>query len=227
MNRNWTRRSLLGAAGVVAAGALAGRAPAQEGRKVKIIGVACSPRQGRSTLQAVQAALEAAREVSPNLEVELIDLGGMKIPGEVAAGVPLEPGERDDFPKIESKLRDPAVGGILIGTPTYFSSPSALCKAFLDRWMVYRRNWDLRDKVGGAIAVGAARNGGQELALQMIHAVMLGQDMVIVADGRPTSRLGGTAMSGAEGGVINDAPGMATVRGVGRRVAEVALKLAR
>ena len=227
MNGNWTRRSLLGAAGVVAAGALAGKAGAQEAKKVKIIGIACSPRQGKNTVLAMQAALDAAKEVSPNIEIELIDLAGMKIPGEVAAGVPLEPGERDDFPKIESKLRDPAVGGILVATPVYFSGLSALCKAFMDRWMAYRKNWDLRDKVGGAIAVAGNRNGGQELAIQTIHAVMFAQDMIVVADGKPHSRLGGSAISGGEGGVAKDEQGMASVKGVGRRVAEVALRLAR
>lgn len=227
MNGNWTRRSLLGAAGVAAAGALAGTAGAQEAKKVKIIGIACSARKGKNTVAAMQAALDAAKEVSPNIEVELIDLAGLKIPGDVAAGVPLEAGERDDFPTIEPKLRDPAVGGILVATPVYFSSVSALCKAFLDRWMAYRKNWDLRDKVGGAIAVAGNRNGGQELALQTIHAVMLGQDMIVVADGKPHSRLGGSAISGGEGGVAKDEQGMATVKGVGRRVAEVALKLAK
>lgn len=226
MMEKWTRRSLLGAAGAAAAGALAGKARAQEAGRVKIIGVAASPRQGKNTVLALQAALDAAKGVSERIDIELIDLAGMKIPAEVAAGVPLEPGERDDFPSIEPKLRDPAVGGILIATPVYFSNMSALCKAFLDRWIAYRRNWDLRDKVGGAIAVAGNRNGGQELALQTVHAVMLGQDMVVVADGRPHSRLGGSVVSGGEGGVLKDDPGMATVKGVGRRVAEVALKLA-
>jgi multimeric flavodoxin WrbA len=93
--------------------------------------------------------------------------------------------------------------------------------------MAYRKNWELRDKVGGAIAIGGGRNGGQEIALQLIHAVMFCQDMVVVADGKPHSRLGGSAVSGGEGGVLKDEQGMGTVKGVGRRVAEVALKLAR
>ena len=155
------------------------------------------------------------------METELIDLGGLAIPGEVAAGIPLREGQQDDFPEIEAKLREPGVAGIIIGTPVYFSNMSSLCKSFLDRWMVFRRNFDLRNKIGGALAVGAARNGGQELTLQTIHATMLCQDMIVVSDGRPTARLGGILVNSGDD-VSGDETGLATARGLGRRVAEVA-----
>lgn len=215
MDGKWTRRGLM--SGLGAAGLLSGAE-----RPVKIIGVACSPRKDRTTAAALRVCLEAAK--SAGAEVELIDLAGMKIPGEVAAGVPLAEGERDDFPKIEAKLRDPDVGGIIVGTPVYFSNMSALCKAFLDRWMAFRQSFALRNKVGGAIAVGAARNGGQELTLQTIHAAMLCQDMIIVSEGRPTSRLGGILVS-AKDDISGDEAGLATARSLGRRVAEVAQML--
>jgi multimeric flavodoxin WrbA len=207
--------------------AAAGAAPfvfAQQPGAVKIIGVACSPRRDRTTAAAMKVCLEAAKAFAPEIEVELIDLGGMKIPGEVAAGVPLAEGERDDFPQIEAKLRAPGVGGVIVGTPVYFSNMSALCKAFLDRWMAFRGTFAMRNKVGGALAVGAARNGGQELTLQTIHAAMLCQDMIIVSEGRPTSRLGGILVS-VKDDVSKDDTGLTTARSLGRRVAEVALML--
>ncbi len=176
MPSNWTRRTFLTAAGAaIPASCAAGSASQASGaaKSVRIIGVSCSPRKGRTTAAAVRAGLEAAREIGSSIEIELIDLGGMKINGDVAAGIPLEAGQQDDFVKVEARMREPGVAGIIIGTPVYFSNMSSLCKAFLDRWMVFRRNFDLRNKVGGAIAVGAARNGGQELTLQTIHAAML------------------------------------------------------
>lgn len=209
------------------AAALAAPAAAQPGpaaKPVKIIGVACSPRKGRTTAAAVQAALEAARQAGPGVETEFIDLGGLKMQGALAAGVPLAEGERDDFPPIAAKLRAPEVGGIILGTPVYFTNMSALAKEFLDRWMAFRKDFALRDKVGGAIAVGAARNGGQEVTLQTIHAAMLCQDMIIVSDGRPTARLGGILVSANED-ISKDELGLTTARGLGRRVAEVALRL--
>lgn len=217
MSAKWTRRSLLGATGAFPL------ALAQE-PAVKIIGVSCSPRKDRSTAAALRVCLEAAKGVGTNVEVELIDLGGLKMNGDLAAGVPLAEGERDDFPAIEAKLRDPKVGGIIVATPVYFSNMSSLCKAFLDRWMAFRGSFALRNKVGGAVAVGAARNGGQELTLQTIHAAMLCQDMIIVSEGRPSPRLGGILVS-TKDDVSKDEAGLATARGLGRRVAEVALLL--
>jgi hypothetical protein len=116
-----SRRSFLRRFGLAAAGSAAVTrlvaAPAADGAAGKLVGVACSPRQGKTTTAAVKLALDAAREAYPSLTVELIDLGGMKIPGELAAGLPLEPGQADDFPAVAAKLEDPRVVGILVGTP--------------------------------------------------------------------------------------------------------------
>jgi multimeric flavodoxin WrbA len=222
----WTRRTLIGVAGAspILWGQTTQSGAAPTTRPLKIIGVACSPRRDRTTAAALRACLDSAKGFGPHVEVELVDLGGMKIPGDVAAGVPLAPGERDDFPALGAKLRAPEVGGIIIGSPVYFSNMSALCKAFLDRWMEFRSTFALRNKVGGAIAVGAARNGGQELTLQTIHAALLCQDMIIVSEGGPTSRLGGMLVS-AKDDIRGDEAGLATARSLGRRVAEVASAL--
>ena len=226
MSAKWTRRNFFGTAGAVSLAFAQGpdAGAASQTKTVKIIGISCSPRKDRTTAAAMRVCLEAAKAASPEIEVELIDLGGMKINGDLAAGVPLAAGERDDFPQIEAKLRAPNVGGIIIGTPVYFSNMSSLCKAFLDRWMAFRSTFALRNKVGGAVAVGAARNGGQELTLQTIHAAMFCQDMIIVSDGKPTARLGGILVS-TKDDITNDEAGLATARSLGRRVAEVALML--
>jgi multimeric flavodoxin WrbA len=221
MSTNSSRRLFLAASGVWASAAM-GSQTAASSKAVRIIGVACSPRKGRTTAAAVQVALEAAKQVG--VDTEFIDLGGLKMHGALAAGIPLAEGERDDFPAIEARMRAPGVAGIIVGTPVYFTNMSALAKEFLDRWMVFRKDFGLRDKVGGAIAVGAARNGGQEVTLQTVHAAMLCQDMIIVSDGRPTARLGGILVSGGDD-ISKDELGLTTARGLGRRVAEVALKL--
>ena len=61
--------------------------------------------------------------------------------------------------------------------------------------------------------------------MQSILASMLVQDMVVVGDGMPTAHYGGTGWSGGEGGIAADQVGLATAQGVGRRVAEVALRM--
>jgi hypothetical protein len=50
---------------------------------------------------------------------------------------------------------------------------------------------------------------------------MLCQDMIIVSEGRPTSRLGGILVS-AKDDISSDSAGLATAQSLGRRVAEVA-----
>ncbi len=130
--------------------------------RIKIVAVACSPRRGKTTAQALQIALDAAKKVAPDkVEVELIELAGLKIPGELAAGIPLEEGQHDDFPMVAGKLSDPAVAAILIGTPVYFANMTSLCKAFIDRCGVFRKNnfalvRQDRRRGGGGRPVGAA-----------------------------------------------------------------------
>lgn len=223
--RKKTRRNMLAIAATVIPAAVAQTAAspavAQSTPKLKIIGVACSPRKDKTTAAAVKACLDAAKSANPSVDVDFIDLGGLKINGDVAAGIPLQEGEHDDFPAIEARIRSAGVAGIVIGTPVYFSGMSSRCKAFLDRWMTFRTGFALRNIVGGAIAVGAARNGGQELTLQSIHAAMLCQDMIVVSEGRPSSRLGGILVS-TKDDLSGDETGLNTARSLGKRVAEVA-----
>lgn len=233
MRSDVTRRKFLGTAGtVVAAGAAASAVsaePAETGRSrlIKIVGVCCSPRKGKTTFASLQVCLEAAKEVSDVIRVELIELAGKKIDGSLAAGLPLEPGQKDDFPELVPKLSDPSVGGIVVGTPVYFGNMTSLCKAFIDRCIVFRKkNFALSGKVGGVLAVGGARNGGQELTIRSVHTALMAQEMIIVGDGRPTGHCGATVWSGGKGDVTDDEFGMATTRNLGRRVAEVALRVA-
>jgi multimeric flavodoxin WrbA len=96
----------------------------------------------------------------------------------------------------------------------------------LDRCVVFRRNgWLLRDKVGGVLAVGGVRNGGQELTLQSVRAAMLCHDMICVSDGKDSAHFGAALFSGGPGGIEADEDGLTTARNLGRRVAELAMRL--
>lgn len=226
--RDFVRNSVAaGAAASAIPGPAAAANPPASDEKVKIVAVSCSPRKGKSTAAALQVCLDAAKEISPRIETELIELAGLKINGSVAAGIPLEAGERDDFPTLVPKLRDPKVRGVIIGTPVYFGNMSSLCKAFLERCIVlYQPDYALSNKVAGVVAVGGSRNGGQEATIQSVQMSLFCQEMIVVGNGRPSSRLGGTVWSGAEGGVLKDEYGMMTTKALGRRVAEVVLRVA-
>jgi multimeric flavodoxin WrbA len=196
---------------------------------MKIVGISCSPRKGKSTKYALEICLQGVKETAPEAEIMLIDLSELKVNGCLACGKctkVLECSQDDDFPKMIPILSDPGLAGLVVATPVYLGSMTSQCKAFLDRCVMFRRNgFLLRNKVGGAIAVGGVRNGGQELAIQAVQAAMLVQDMVVVSDGRPTSHYGATLWSGHPDGIEKDVFGLETARNLGKRVAEVAARM--
>ena len=224
MNRSISRRRFLQATGVVASTGAVANADTSTAAPFKILGIACSPRKGKTTTAALKIALEAAQAVAPKrLEVELLELAGLDIPGYLAAGVPLKAGHRDDFPTVAAKLTDPRLAGLIIGTPVYMGSVSSLCKAFLDRSIALRKpNSVLANKVGGALAVGGGRSGGQELAIQCIHAALFRHEVLIVGDGRPTCHTGASLWN-TKDDISHDEFGKGTAVNLGRRVAEVIL----
>jgi multimeric flavodoxin WrbA len=177
----------------------------------------------------MRACLDAAEMASSGVAVQLIELAGKKVGPCTACGIckqGLVCGWDDDFGELIPVLADPNVAGIIIGTPVYFGGMTAQCKAFLDRCVVFRRNgWLLRDKVGGVLAVGGVRNGGQELTLQSVRAAMLCHDMVCVSDGKDTAHFGAALFSRGPGGIEADEEGLKTARNLGRRVAELARRL--
>lgn len=195
---------------------------------LKIVGVCCSPRKGKTTAQALSICLEAAQAAGGDrIETELVELADLEIPGYVAAGLPLKPGHKDDFPDIAAKLADRRVAGIVVGTPVYFGSMTSLCKAFLDRCMSFRaKQFGLANKVGGVVAVGGVRNGGQELTIQGVQAALLCQEMLLVGDGRPTGHWGATVWNSGKDDISQDEFGVSTLKNLGRRVAEAALRMA-
>lgn len=197
-------------------------APAQDQRSVKILGVSCSPRRGKTTATAVKAALDAAGAVDRRIKTELLDLGGLQIAGHPGPA----PQAADDFERILPKLKDPDLAGIIIGSPSYFRSMSALCKAFLERLAVLRKPiLLLADKPVGALAVGAFRNGGQELVIEQIQTAMLCHQTAVLG-GKPPAFQGATLWNNADDDITKDELGMNTARQLGIRVAEATLRLA-
>ena len=224
MKQNVTRRNFLATAGTAAMAVTASASLAADsagaGKKLKILGVSCSPRKGMTTAKAVQAALDAAKSVDPRIEVELIDLGGLNI-----AGYSPKP-PQDDFAAILPKLQDPSIAGLIIGSPSYFRGLSALCKAFIERCAPLREpKMLLADKPVGVVAVGAFRNGGQELVIEQIQAAMLCFGMIPVGGHAPAFQ-GATVLS-ANDSIAQDEIGLKTAAQLGKHVGEVAIKLAK
>jgi len=220
MKESINRRNFIAAAGAAALATTTAFA-AESSRKtaLKIIGVSCSPRKGMTTAKAVQAALDAAKSVNTAIETELIDLGGLNISG--YSPIPA----KDDFASILPKLQDPAVAGLIIGSPSYFRSMSSLCKAFIERCAPLREpKMLLANKPVGVVAVGQFRNGGQEMTIEQIQAAMLCFGMIAVGGNAPAFQ-GGTVLS-TKDEISGDTIGLLTLKQLGLHVAEVALRIA-
>jgi multimeric flavodoxin WrbA len=207
-------------AGAISAAAVPASALAAvgEGKALKVIGVSCSPRKGMTTAKAVQAALDGAGSAGPGIQTELIDLGGMSI-----AGYSPEP-PKDDMEAILEKLKDPALAGLIIGSPSYYRGISSLCKAFIERCSPLREpTMVLANKPVGVVAVGGFRNGGQELVIEQVQAAMLCFGMIPVGGNAPAFQ--GATLLSAKDEIAQDELGLDTAKKVGIHVAELASRL--
>ena len=202
--------------GAAALGAT-GMAQAADQSDVMLLGIACSPRRGKTTATSVQVALDAATQANAGIKTELIDLGALAFSGWNGTGKYPE----DDFTRvILPKLRDPGLAGLIIGSPVYFRNKSSLCMALLERMSVVRKpKLLLADKVVGALSVGGYRHGGQELVIQQIHTAMLCHEATLVG-GKPGAHQGATLWNAHKDDITKDEFGVATARQLGTRVAE-------
>jgi multimeric flavodoxin WrbA len=223
---NMNRRLFLGAAAASVA-VLPDFAIAAEpaAGSVKLIGLVGSLRKGKSTYKAMQLAMESAKTVSPAIATDIIELSGLNLDPYIAVGS--KSSDRpDDFPGVREKLVAPDVFGVLMCSPVYMGIVSSPLKQLFERMLDFRQHgFPLKNKVGGAIAVGAGRNTGVELILQQLIMFMLSQRMILVGDGGPGDHWGGTMQSQGEE-LGKDEGSLNTIRGVGKRVAEIALRMA-
>jgi multimeric flavodoxin WrbA len=163
---------------------------------IHVLGVSGSPRVG-ATLRLIQAALLGAAEV-PGTTSELVSLAGKEIHGCTGCGECARLGRcviDDDMQPLYERLI--AADAIILGTPVYYGSASALAKAFMERVQALgAAEKKLRLKVGGAIATGQGRNGGQETTIQGIQLWMHINDMLPVGITSPSGQWGVTAQAG-------------------------------
>lgn len=187
------------------------------GKKVKkVLGIVGSPRDG-NTRYLVSLALEECSK--RGIATELLHTGKMDI-SPCTACDQCSGGKDctiyDDFQAIEEKME--TADGMIIGSPVYFGCVPAQLKALMDRTRPLRRRDSLKDAIGGAIAVGGSRNGGQEFVLHQIHNFFLIHGMVVAGDEK-TMHFGGAAWGRNPGDAEKDSVGKETAVNLGRHVA--------
>jgi multimeric flavodoxin WrbA len=96
----------------------------------------------------------------------------------------------DDFSEINDAMK--WCDGMILGSPVYLGLITGQLKIMMDRCVIFRSKmpYEMAGKIGGGIACGDFRNGGQELTLQCIHTFMLQLNMHIISDGQPFSHSG-------------------------------------
>ncbi len=115
---------------------------------------------------------------------------------------------------------------LIIGSSTYFANVSSHISLMFERSLPIRRQgFKLRNKLGGAIAVGGSRNGGQESVVRTIQNWFTLHGMLVVGDDAPTAHFGGIGVGRALGDAATDEVGLETARNLGRHVAEMCKKL--
>jgi len=188
-----------------------------------VLAVNGSPNKSGNTANMLNTALEEVRTAGAEgvfIQVSEV-LKSTKIPFCTACSNPCE-GKCYRGTSLEETFElMRRADGIIIGSPVYFCTVSAQLKGFWDKTRKLRTNKWLLNTVGGALAVGGARFGGQETTLRAIHDMMLCQGMTVVGDGYYADD------AGHQGGCCQrpsgeDREGLNRTRILARRVVEVA-----
>jgi multimeric flavodoxin WrbA len=188
---------------------------------MNVLGICGSPHPEGNTAYALRRALAVVE--NQGVETAYISLAGMDITP-CDGCFTCRTGEcvhQDDMSLVYDAVR--RCDGLILASPVYMGLVSGQMKVMMDRTVVFRTGgrFELSGKVGGGIACGGFRNGGQELTLQCMHTFFLQQDMYAVADGPGFSHSGATAVGQAD----RDEVGLRTVHNLAVRVAQAVKRL--
>ncbi len=184
-----------------------------------------------------EAVAEGAREVE-GAEVtlyqvaELVPEAALERTGAKAA--------RQVFANIPEAVPDQMAeaDAIIFGTPTRFGNMCAQMRNFLDRTGQLWVRGGLVGKVGSVFTSTATQHGGQETTITSFHSTLLHHGMIIVGVPYTEERLlnmteisggspyGASTLAGSDGSRQPTENELAIARFQGRRVAQIARKLA-
>lgn len=112
-----------------------------------------------------------------------------------------------------------AADGVIFSTPVYFGDRSSIANKFMQ---ITSRTKALENKVFGAIAVGAKRNGGQETTCIYSLIEGLAQNCFGVGNGPNTAQYGGTVVACDPRDALNDNAGLTRCYELGRKATQTA-----
>jgi len=188
---------------------------------MKVIGVVGSPRKNGNTELLTAHTLRAIAE--EGLDTELIVMAGLDIRG-CTACMACDNEElciiEDDLFPIYLKMKE--ADGIILASPVYFGSATAIMKALIERTgYISRHNGEpFKGKVGGPLVV--ARRAGHNFTLAQLTFWFQILGLVV-----PGSSYWNMAFGREKGDVSGDEEGMKTAWNFGKNMAHVVKKLKR
>ena len=189
------------------------------GECMQIIGIVGSPRRNGNTELLTAHTLKAIDE--EGLDTELISLAGLDIQGCSGCAVCAK-GERcsieDDLLHLYFAMKQ--ADGIILASPVYFGSATALMKALMERTgSISRQNGEpFQGKVGGPLVV--ARRAGHNFTIAQLTLWFQILGFVV-----PGSSYWNVAFGRKKGEVTGDDEGMKTAWTFGKNMAFVVKKL--
>lgn len=193
---------------------------------LKVIGLSGSPRHG-ATESVIKAGLRVMEEY-PGVETEYLSLAGKTIRPCEGCGYCLKNRcdclFKDDMQMLTERFLE--ADAYLIGSPVYVHAITPQLMAFFSRLRPVSalRPEMLRSKLGAAVAVGGARNGGEESADTILIHMMMARGLNIVS-GESRGYIGGKVWSKDKQNLeqVDDELGMKTVLDLSRKLVETAL----
>jgi len=199
--------------------------------KIKILGVCGSPVKEGNTAVFLEEALKAARETT-GVDTSTILLSERGIGDCQHCNWCLKGQkegqfcqQKDDMSEIYPLILE--ADGLLLASPVYFGRLSGRLANFIDRLRVfvhgnYYRH-QLKDKVGGALAVGWFRDRGGETTILSINHAFWRLDMLIVPGAVSTSGPGAQKEPAANDKhlILKDKYGLDEARKLTRRMVEI------
>jgi len=189
------------------------------GHKMKVIGIVGSPRKNGNTELLTKHTLKAISE--EGLGTELIQLAGMEIKPCTACMACKEKeicSIKDDLFSLYLRMKE--AEGIILASPVYYGSATALIKALMER-VGYIARWNgepFQRKVGGPLVV--ARRSGRNFTIAQLTLWFQ-----ILGFFVPGSTYWNVAIGREKGEVEQDQEGLETAWNFGKNMAFLIKKL--
>lgn len=187
--------------------------------RMKVLAINGSPRKNGNTQVMIEEAAKPLRRAG--IQVEVVSIRDYEVRPcnacEVCYTKPWHCPIKDDAVKLLRMMKD--ADGLIVGSPVYGAGVTAQLKALLDRGVIACINQDFRNKVGGAIAVGATPHGGQEFVIFQIVADFAFHGMIVAYP--KVELLGAMGTADGRGKIKEDKYGLRCAKELGERMVEL------